>query len=238
MKACLVLCAVLLLVGARVASADYTPGYSFDYSNKTTYKDRDWNVSFYENCDLPEYSSTEWVREGGERFLRFTLKDGQVGGCSNDNRARHRAPYWERAEAKQTNTLEQDRDYTLTFMLRFVKGFEGGREGFMQLHQYVSECRVGPRIMLKFDEGELLDTYPKPVPIKDIRGKWIKARMDFNPDNTYSLYFDGKKVIDDYPVRQPIPCGGPHLKIGIYRPGGSGAATSVVDYDKFRLVDR
>ena len=72
------LCAVLGLAG--LAFADYTPGETFDYFDKTSYKDRDWNVSFFENCDMPEYSSTEWVEEDGERFLRFTLKNGQVGG--------------------------------------------------------------------------------------------------------------------------------------------------------------
>lgn len=40
----------VVLTGIGVASADYTTGRSFDYVNKTTYEDRDWNLMFYENC--------------------------------------------------------------------------------------------------------------------------------------------------------------------------------------------
>ena len=68
---------VALLAGAQVASADWTARRSFDFShNKTIYQDSDWNVAFYTNCELPDYSSVQWVREDGERFLRFTLKNG------------------------------------------------------------------------------------------------------------------------------------------------------------------
>lgn len=166
----------VLLAGVHVAFADWTPGRSFDYFDKTSYKDRDWNVEFYENCQMPDYHSAQWVEEEGERFLRFTLKNGQVGGCSTDNRRRHRAPCWERAELKQTHTLEKDRDYSLTFRVRFLKGFSYDREDFLQIHQSVDGCRGGPRVMLK-------------------------------------------KVIDGVGVRPALPCGEPHLKIGIYRPG-------------------
>lgn len=230
----------LVLTGIYVSSADYTPGRSFDYFNKTTYRDRDWNVMFYENCELPEYSSTEWIEEKGERFLRFTLEDGQVGGCRSDNRSRSRAPYWERAEIKQTTTLEKDRDYSLTYRVRFLKGFDNDREDFLQIHQSVSGCRVGPLVMLKFSNGYLLGA-TTPLLVEDILGKWVNVRFDFNPARSYDLYVDGKKIVDNKIIRRKNPCGEPHLKIGIYRPGDSeatGERQSVMDVDKLRLVDR
>ena len=138
--------AVAAVFFAGAGSADWTSVGGFDYFDKTSYKDRDWNVEFYENCDMPEYHSAQWIEEDGERFLRFTLKNGQVGGCATDNRARSRAPWWERAEVKQVNGLERDRNYSLTFRVRFVKGFDNDREAFIQLHQSVEGCRVGPLI--------------------------------------------------------------------------------------------
>ena len=91
-KASIIVVTAVLFAVPQVAPADYSAGRSFNYFDKTAYKDKDWNVMFHENCQLPAYSSTQWVEEQGERFLRFTLKNGQVGGCSSDNRARHGAP--------------------------------------------------------------------------------------------------------------------------------------------------
>ena len=231
----------LLLAMSGTTFADYTPGRSFDYFGKTTYKDKDWNVMFYENCSLPEYSSTKWVQEEGERFLRFTLKDGQVGGCSSDNRSRHRAPYWERAEIKQTTTLEKDHDYSLTYRVRFLKGFDNDREDFLQVHQSVRDCRVGPLVMLKFSNGYLVGG-TTPLFVKEILGKWVNVRFDLNAAKSYDLYIDDKKIADNRIIhRQRHPCGEPHLKIGIYRPGDPQATSnrlSVMDVDKLKLVDR
>lgn len=233
-------CFMVGLLG-QVASADYTPGSDFGYSNKTTYQDSDWNVSFYDNCALPEYSSTEWVEEDGERFLRFTLKNGQVGGCSNDNRERNRGPWWERAEVKQTNGLERDRNYTLTFRVRFVEGFDTDRESFLQLHQSVRGCRVGPLIIVKFNNGFLEGSFPL-VRIADYRGRWLDARFDFKPSSHFDFYLDGEMVIQGQGTRREAQAAClPHLKIGVYRPGdkkATGERKSVLDIDKLWLVDR
>ena len=236
----LILMAAVFLAGIQGASADYTASGSFDYFDKTTYQDTDWNVAFYENCDMPSYSSTQWVEEEGERFLRFTLRDGQVGGCGSDNYERHGAPYWERAEIKLTTVLERDRDYSFTYRVRFLKGFDHEREDFLQVHQSVEGCRVGPMVMLKFSGGFLLGA-TTPVFLEELIGKWVDVRFDFNPTKSYDLYLDGKKVIDDQIIVQIYPCGEPHLKIGIYRPGVAGASgdrLSVMDIDKLTLVDR
>lgn len=230
----------LLLTGIHVASADYTAGRSLDYFGKRAYTDSDWNVTFFENCDLPEYSSTRWLQEEGERFLRFTLKNGQVGGCDSDNRQRNGAPFWERAEVKQTTTLERDRDYSLSYRVRFVKGFDKDRENFLQLHQYAAGCRVGPLVMVKLGSGRLMGA-TTPFLVKDVLGKWVNVGFDFNPARSYDLYLDDDKVVDNERIHRQHPCGGPHLKIGIYRPGdteATGDRLSVMDVDKVRLVDR
>ncbi len=235
----ILLVAASLLTGVHVAVADYTPARSFNDSGKRTYKDSDWNVAFHANCDLPASSSTQWIRENGERFLRFTLKDGQVGGCRSDARSRSRAPYWERAEIKQSTALEKGRDYSLTYRVRFARGFDHDRENFLQLHQYTSGCRVGPLVMVKFDHGRLQGA-ATPFLVQGIRGKWVDVRFDFNPARSYDLYLDGRKVVANKLIRRRRACGEPHLKVGIYRPGDTGATgdrLSVMDVDKLRLVD-
>ena len=237
----LIAMAATLFIGVQVASADWTSVGGFDYFDKTSYKGRDWNVEFYDNCGLPEYSSVDWVDEGGERFLRFILKDGQVGGCRSDNRARSRAPWWERAEVKQTTGLERDHSYSLAFRVRFVKGFDNDREGFLQVHQSVKGCRTGSLVIVRFSNGMLVGSFP-PVRIEDYRGRWVDVRFDFNPSSHFDLYFDGQMVIQGQGTRRETRAAClPHLKIGIYRPGNDrqpGNSTSIMDIDKLRLVDK
>lgn len=232
--------AVVLFAGAP-AAADWTPGRSFDdYFSKTAYKDRDWNVTFYDNCGLPQYSSVDWVREEGEKFLRFTLKDEDVGKCGRDTVYRMGAPYHERAEVKQTHLMTKGVNYTLTFRARFLKGFRWHRESFLQIHQGVKGCRVPPLTKLEFRGGNLRWSSP-PVRIEELHGKWIDVRFDFNTETTWDLYFDGKKVISDGPYFEPHHCGEPHFKLGIYRPGdprADGDRLSVLDVDKVRLTER
>ena len=70
-----------------------------------------------------------WVSEN-RRFVRFTLSDKDKGGCVTDKVARHRAPYWERAELKQDGTLRKNTSFSIDATLRFVEGFSGDRETF------------------------------------------------------------------------------------------------------------
>ena len=231
----------VLCAGAQVASADYTPGRIFDDSHrKTGYKDSDWNVQFYENCDLPEYSSVGWVREGGEKFLRFTLKNGHVGRCGRDHVYRSGAPYHERAEIKQAHTLTKGVDYSLTYRARILHGVRWHRESIMQVTQGVRGCRKPPLIKLEFRNGHLRHA-TTPVHVDEILGKWMDVRFDFNTEKSYDLYFEGRKVIDEGYYFTPYDCGEPHLKFGIYRPGdpnATGDRLSVMDIDKVRLVER
>ena len=139
MRKFLLLIIIVFLAGCKTPSIGITPAGYFNVGDKFTYQDDDWNLEFYDNCGLPESSSVRWVTEGKETFLRFTLKNKQVGGCRTDGIQRHGAPYWERAEMKQASTLKKDADYTLTFRARFVKGFTYEREDF-------SKCTKASRV--------------------------------------------------------------------------------------------
>ena len=245
MRKFLFLIIIVFLAGCKTTSGGISPAGYFDTGGRTTYQDKDWNLEFYDNCGLPESSSVRWVTEGNETFLRFTLKNKQVGGCSSDGVARHGAPYWERAEIKQATTLIKDADYTLTFRVRFVKGFTYEREDFFQMHQSVKGCRVGPPMMFKFTNGILRTKVgyrhlKRLYLINEFMGKWIDVKLEVNfRDSYYNLYFDEEMLIEkgEFAVES---CGEPHFKFGIYRPGDEGATgerISILDVDKIRLVE-
>lgn len=115
-------------------------------------KDKDWNRGFDSNCPLPHYKAIQWMEEEGRRFLRFTLNDGDKGGCVTDRKARNNAPYWERAEVAQMGLLSRDRVYTIEATLRIVEGFRGRGENFFQIHGYDKTCKGAyPPITVRFD---------------------------------------------------------------------------------------
>ena len=240
MRKFLLLIIIVFLAGCKTSSDMVSSAGYFDTGGRTTYQDKDWNLEFYANCDLPDASSIRWVTEGKETFLRFTLKNKQVGGCRTDGIQRHGAPYWERAEIKQASTLAQDADYTLTFRVRFVKGFSYERESFFQIHQYVAGCRVGPPLMVKVQSGFFRGGHYKAIEINQIIGKWIDVRLVFNIENRrYDLYFGDKQLMKGGYLSVES-CGEPHFKFGIYRPGdeaATGERISVLDIDKIRLVE-
>lgn len=240
MRKFLLLIIIVFLAGCKTSSDMVSSAGHFDTAGRTTYRDKDWNVGFYDNCGLPESSSARWVTEGKETFLRFTLKNKQVGGCRTDGMQRHGAPYWERAEIKQTTSLKKDTDYTLTFRVRFVKGFIYEREDFFQMHQSVKGCRVGPPLMVKVQYGFFRGGHHKAIEINKIIGKWIDVRLVFNIENRHYDLFFGNKQLMKGGYLSVESCGEPHFKFGIYRPGDEGAADeriSILDIDKIRLVE-
>ena len=235
MRKYLLLIIVVFLAGCKTSSDMVSSAGYFDTGGKTTYQDKDWNLEFYDNCGFPESSSVRWVTEGKETFLRFTLKNKQIGECSTDAT---RDPYRERAEIKQSSTLIKDADYTLTFRVRFVKGFTFHNESFLQIHQGVAGCRVPPLLKLEFIRKRF--RWNPLLQIEQITGKWIDVKLNFNTSKWYDLYFDDKKIVDTGGYWRQAPCGEPHFKFGIYRPGDEGASgerISIVDFDKINLVE-
>ena len=235
----------LFLCGCLVNTSEFMRGNSL--------QDDDWNTSFTSNCPLPHGDSIQWVSQSEKRFMRFTLADGDKGGCVNDRTARHRAPYWERAELKQVGTLRKNKIYTIDAKLRFVEGFSGERESFFQIHAYNKGCKQAyPPIMIKFDSTHTNtavltlnalnkykghNSYRSGMRIGETIGKWMGMKIILNTthNSSISVSIDDEKVFSDVPFWVE-PCGILHVKFGAYRPGNmSGNVTSVVDFDTIRI---
>ena len=233
MRKLLFLIIVVFLAGCKADGV--SPAGYFDASGKTTYQDRDWNIEFYDNCGFPGINSAQWITEGKETFLRFTLKNNEVGRCSPDGT---RDPYRERAEIKQTTILYEDTDYSLTYRIRFVKGFHYTSETFMQIHQNAPGCGAKPLIKLEFSGGYF--RWHWDTQIKDILGKWLDVKVDFNTSKSYNMYVNGEKIVSSGYFFKRYACGDPYLKFGIYRLGDPNATderVSIVDIDKINLVE-
>ena len=116
---------------------------------------KSYAVSFEKNCRVPS-GSIKKVKIEDEKFTKFTLKDGQKGGCGSDRYSRHGAPYWERAEYAQRNTLSKNKYHEISFRIKILEGMVGERETFFQIHNYNNSFKDAyPSIMLKFDNKKL-----------------------------------------------------------------------------------
>ena len=215
------------------------------------FTDTDWNLTFYDNCGFPvtdeTYQSVKWVTEGKNKFIRFELRNGDKGECSSDDMKRSGAPYWERVEVKQETVLERNKKYSLEFEVRFVRGLQGERTTFFQIHQYTKGCSVGPPLMFKAFSQGILGLFLKQPEGHHVRhivgpldiGEWIRFKLVFNTsgDPEVSLYKNQKVHFEGQPFHIK-DCGEPHFKFGIYRPGDDefgGNTISIVDFDKFQL---
>ncbi len=123
------------------------------YSKGLYYKDKDWNIYFYDNCGLPSSKKNDknlrWIKEQNNKFLRFKLSNKQVGKCSSDNKIRNGAPYWERAELKQKGTFKKNSSYEIKFKARLIEGFKNDYEYFFQLHGYKSMKCNSPLLFIQ-----------------------------------------------------------------------------------------
>jgi len=216
-----------------------TGRYIFHQSGYGNYKDIDWNETFYANARLPSKNSIEWISEEGNQFLRFRLKDKDKGWSHTDRKARHSAPYWERAEVKQRKSLNKSNLYEIDFLVRFVEGFNGNRENFFQIHQSNDGCRISPVIMLKFSEVTMFGEWT--FNISENKGKWINFNILLDLNNqSYTIKIDNKLFVEDRGFRKPLKgCGIPHIKFGIYRPGNiiKPNNLSIVDFDKIQIKE-
>ncbi|WP_164659962.1 hypothetical protein [Tropicibacter sp. Alg240-R139] len=124
-----------------------------------TYKDRDWSVSVSDNCGLPvsggANKSVSWVKKDGDRKLRFVLRPGKVGKCSTDNIARHRAPFWERADVQRKGIMKPGQAHRVEVEFTILAGFRGERETFFQVHGWNGNCHAYPLMMIMFGKGQL-----------------------------------------------------------------------------------
>lgn len=232
------------------------------HASGKSYKDSDWSVSMIDNCGFPvakgENASVTWVRLEGEKKLRFTLREGERGKCPSDNKARHRAPYWERAELRQNPKMRVGTIQQISFEAIFVEGFQGDRETFFQIHAWNEGCAASPLVMMKSLRGRLgvwalhkvsgdglgrgggkhKDVQKRSVAMASLYGK--KSRFVIELDTTtmpgrLSVFLNDQPIVSNASVSF-APCAAPHVKMGIYRPGGKGSGTSTIILDKLKVV--
>lgn len=226
-------------------------------STAQSFNDRDWNTSFRANCPFPVKSGAEKslsrVTVGGDRKVAFRLRPGDVGGCSTDNKARNHAPYWERAELRQSSTLALGKLHQISFSVHLPEGFAGPRETFFQIHGWAKGCPAYPPVMLQFNGGRLeLHSLRKVRQGRNGQGakgqhtriaargaslsqfRAGEQRLTLSLDlrrspGTVALTINGRPAVAPAPV-EFAACAKPHIKFGIYRPGkGRSVSRAIFD---------
>ncbi len=231
-----------------------------------TFQDDDWNTALFANCALPKHVSSEtgaqsqsvlWAQSGDDRKLMFQVLPGDVGGCSSDSTPRDGAPFWERAELRQTGTLAQDRKHEIQFEASFIRGFIGKRETFFQIHGWSKACPSQPLMMMQFDWRQLtirtlaanpdtrtgvsyrlqhaLEDRPG---IEDLNQSSNRFRVLLDPTGPVtrvSVWMNGRVLLRKHPVDHS-PCAELHTKFGIYRPGQQNPGASELLLDDVLVV--
>lgn len=219
-----------------------------------THTDSDWNTAFTESCGMPRANSIEQIKIAGDMKVRVTLQDGDIGKCSTDNQARHRAPYWERAELSQQTSFRPGQRYQISTEITLIEGFTGERETFFQIHGWAHDCQDAyPPVMMKFKDGKLAietlrgvnafssgrhrNALKKTVRAASLYGKPVELTVDFDLRTNsarLSVALGGTQIISDTSVAYAA-CAVPHVKFGIYRPGGKGSGKSVALFDDVNI---
>ena len=222
-----------------------------------SFGDSDWNIKFKLNCALPVKSGSKRsiarIKVNGDHKLIFTLRPGDVGGCSTDNQARNHAPYWERAELRQSGTLRIGNSFDISFTVRLPEGFSGNRESFFQIHGWANGCAAYPPVMLMFNGGRLelhaLAGVRQGQDGNGAKGQHVRLPVKGaslasfrNQSRQIRLLLDlrtrparAQLLVDGTPATGSVSvdyaaCATPHIKFGVYRPG-KGRSTSVAVFD-------
>lgn len=241
----------------------FSTNSSVAYSKGEKYIDSDWNMTFYNHCGFPsskgKKQNVKWVEKDENKFLRFSLYNGQVGKCSNDNKKRKKGePYTERADIKQWSKLEKGFQYEISFRLRIVEGFKSKREKFFKISSKSSNKCSKTSLFLQFSGRKnpkgfrlhLLDlsnnkeTFKKykleynhsKIQVHKLNNKWtnLKFLIRFKEkDAELDLFFNEEKIVNRF--KFDVPCNDVRMFVGLERHGSSKKkhALSVIDYDKF-----
>lgn len=244
------LCLAPVLIGSMVSS-------SFAASET----DSDWYWSGKPNCKHPRKDSAMWMEEGDRRFVRFQLRDGDIGGCPTDNDKRHNAkygkPYSERAEWTGRLFPNSGKTYRISFDVRFVQGFD--QDALTATFFQVKDCptskvpvqaklggwkkSVGGRAKFAFSlatqtSGE--EYISKFVNDDPVDNEWHRMEILYGTGRTHSLAvsIDGFPLLAETEFPNLFKCGRPKLHIGIYRAGDkAGNSHSIIDYDRIEVVE-
>lgn len=223
--------------------------------------DNDWNWSGKPNCKHPRKDSAQWMEEGDRRFLRFQLRDRDIGGCPTDNDKRHNAkhdkPYSERAERTGHAFKNTGKTYHISFDVRFVQGFD--QDALTETFFQIKDCptsRVPIQAKLggwkKSSGGNAKFAFSLATQSQDERYLSFFANIDPVDNNwhTIDIYyttgskhsveikFDGLILVREKEFPNLFTCGRPKLHIGIYRAGDtSGNSHSIIDYDRIQIKE-
>ena len=192
------------------------------------------SVGFKKSC--PAKRGTIKRMRGG---WTFNLKHGDVGGCPTDNRARHGAPYWERAELR-SSYMRKNRTYEFSFDVKFDPTKRSSRlTSFFQIHSYAPGCARCVQMLSMRANGSSIAAHlqnNKGLHVRhnlgisraSLANNWrtFKIRVGTSAGyNRISIWVDGRKVLSERSVYLD-PKGKPYLKVGLYRPGSKGGLPS------------
>ena len=241
----------------------FSTNSSFAYSKGEKYIDSDWNMTFYDHCGFPssegKKQNVKWEEKDENKFIRFSLYNGQVGKCSSDHKKRIKGePYLERASIKQWSKLKKNSQYEINFRFRIVEGFKSRKEKFFSITSKGSNKCSKTLLFLQFSGKKnpkglrlrLLDLTNNQRPHKRYKleyegskiqvpkliNKWTNLKFLINFDQNdakLDLFFNEEKIASG--LKFDVPCNDINMSIGLERHGSSKKkhALSVIDYDKF-----
>ena len=138
-----------------------------------------------------------------------------------------------------------------------MEGFSGVREAFFQIHAWDRGCTAYPLVMMQFDKGRLIvdalhkvsgnglgsnagqlrQVQTNSPRVSSLYGQPLSFNVELDTRTSpgkVSMSVNNKKIVDKASMSF-APCASPHIKMGVYRPGGKGSGTSRVLLDKVSL---
>jgi hypothetical protein len=205
------------------------------------YTDTDWSEPFKTSCGFPRADNAQWVERKGDQYIRFNLREGDVGNCPTDQRKSGKFQTRERAElAQKTKWMRLGESYDIRFETIFEQGFNGRGEIFFQIHGFNQGCNAAPLLMMLFADQKLTIRALTDVgSAKAPKGRYAQVatfrpriqslynqpvRFDISADlaerGTARILMNGKPITDTFALGAAA-CATPYVKFGIYRTGES-----------------
>lgn len=164
----------------------------------------------------------------------YTLFHGDVGGCPNDNEARHDAPYWERALSYSVDYPKNGQTYRFSALIHFDPNFETSEQTkFFQIHQYNEPvCRCAPALMMSMNANGRIQAqviayndYHDWIPIwgwtrENFEHQWVEVAVDITTNDGMgylAIYIGGDRVW--HGAVRIFENGIIRHNAGLYRPG-------------------
>lgn len=252
--------AAFLITVLVAVSACMAPVPPVDTAPDTAFTDGDWNWVAQPNCAPPRPDAVTWQTEEDRHFVRFQLRDGDIGNCPTDNDRAHSAqfgkPYSERVEWKGRAFTDTNATYQISFDVRFVSGFDQDQLSatFMQIKDCPdSDVPVmvklggwkkptGGRAKIAFALGSGGDDrvyHSLFLPNDPVDNMWHRVEATFTTGELHQFSFalDGQTLLSETTFPNRFTCGRPSFRIGIYRSGDlDGNSHSIVDYDRVTIT--